>query len=133
MSSAEDTARGEPVGEEAEAVPALWVSALQRWAASVSYLGAVYVFGSRARGEHRPDSDLDVAYVIDRQVRDRPSMAPLSDWESTLRRDIPVKVDLWSTEHDRGEERVWPGVVADGIVVVDRLRPPGAPRRSFVA
>ncbi|HEY6578427.1 MAG TPA: nucleotidyltransferase domain-containing protein [Rhizomicrobium sp.] len=27
-------------------------------------LAAVYVIGSRARGEHRPDSDLDVAVVL---------------------------------------------------------------------
>ncbi|HEY1614357.1 MAG TPA: nucleotidyltransferase domain-containing protein [Rhizomicrobium sp.] len=31
-------------------------------------LDAVYLFGSRARGEHRPDSDLDVAVVL-RDVR----------------------------------------------------------------
>jgi len=29
-------------------------------------LRAVYVFGSRARGDHRPDSDLDAAVVLDR-------------------------------------------------------------------
>jgi predicted nucleotidyltransferase len=31
-------------------------------------LAAVYVFGSRARGEHAPDSDLDLAVVL-RNVR----------------------------------------------------------------
>jgi predicted nucleotidyltransferase len=29
-------------------------------------LAAVYLFGSRARGEHRPDSDLDLAVVLRR-------------------------------------------------------------------
>jgi predicted nucleotidyltransferase len=29
-------------------------------------LRAVYVYGSRARGDHRPDSDLDAAVVLDR-------------------------------------------------------------------
>ncbi len=29
------------------------------------HLGSLYLFGSRARGDHRPDSDLDVAVFLD--------------------------------------------------------------------
>jgi uncharacterized protein len=31
----------------------------------------VYLFGSRARGNHRPDSDADVAVFIDSELRTR--------------------------------------------------------------
>ena len=32
-----------------------------RWAAQFDRLETVYIFGSRVRGDHRPDSDLDIA------------------------------------------------------------------------
>jgi predicted nucleotidyltransferase len=41
-------------------------------------LAAVYLFGSRARGEHRPDSDLDLAIVL-RHIRQ-----PLSSVDQDL-------------------------------------------------
>ena len=31
-------------------------------------LKAVYLFGSRARGDHRPDSDADVAVILDHEI-----------------------------------------------------------------
>jgi predicted nucleotidyltransferase len=36
--------------------------ALRRWAASKPTIKALYVFGSYARGEAQPDSDLDLAF-----------------------------------------------------------------------
>jgi antitoxin ChpS len=33
-------------------------------------LKAVYLFGSRARGDHRPDSDADVAVILDHKIMD---------------------------------------------------------------
>lgn len=46
------------------------VRALRRFAAAVhrrhgERLRGVYLFGSRARGDHKPDSDADVAVVLD--------------------------------------------------------------------
>lgn len=46
------------------------VRALRRFAAEVrrrhgERLRGVYLFGSRARGDHKPDSDADVAVVLD--------------------------------------------------------------------
>jgi predicted nucleotidyltransferase len=29
---------------------------------------AIYLFGSRARGDHEPDSDVDVAVVLDQEM-----------------------------------------------------------------
>ncbi|WIV99657.1 nucleotidyltransferase family protein [Kinneretia aquatilis] len=35
------------------------------WAAEKPLVKRVWIFGSRARGDHRPDSDLDVAVELD--------------------------------------------------------------------
>lgn len=39
---------------------------LSAWAAGKPTIRRLWVFGSRARGDHRSDSDLDVAFLIDR-------------------------------------------------------------------
>ena len=39
--------------------------ALEEWAASKPFVQRMWVIGSRARGDHRPDSDLDVAIEIE--------------------------------------------------------------------
>jgi predicted nucleotidyltransferase len=38
---------------------------LCRWAASKPLVNRLWIFGSRARGDYRPDSDLDVAIELD--------------------------------------------------------------------
>ena len=55
---------------------------LRRWPAAE----AAVLFGSRARGEHRPDSDWDIAIITARRGR-RPDGLPLFDLDCT---DIPV-------------------------------------------
>jgi predicted nucleotidyltransferase len=44
---------------------------LAAWAAGKPQIAALHIFGSRARGDHRPDSDLNVALEfvdVERQV-----------------------------------------------------------------
>ena len=55
---------------------------LRRWPAAQ----AAVLFGSRARGEHRPDSDWDIA-IITARSGPRPDGLPLFDLDRT---DIPV-------------------------------------------
>ena len=38
---------------------------LNNWAASKILINRVWVFGSRAKGTHKPDSDLDIAIELD--------------------------------------------------------------------
>ncbi|MDN4982293.1 nucleotidyltransferase domain-containing protein [Bradyrhizobium sp. WYCCWR 13022] len=40
------------------------VEALSKWAAQKPAIVAVWLFGSRARGDHRPDSDYDIALEL---------------------------------------------------------------------
>ena len=51
-------------------------------------LAALYVFGSRARGDHRPDSDLDLAVIL------RSAPSPLANADDALL-DVtyPIEID----------------------------------------
>jgi len=40
-------------------------AAIASWAKRIPLIKAVHIFGSRAQGNHRPDSDLDVAIELD--------------------------------------------------------------------
>lgn len=40
-------------------------AAVAAWGAGKPLVKRVFIFGSRARGDHRPDSDLDVAAELD--------------------------------------------------------------------
>lgn len=73
--------------------------ALEHWAASKPFVKRMWLFGSRATGKHRPDSDLDVAIEIDPV---RPADAtPLASfvyrskgWESEIQLLLFHKLDL---------------------------------------
>ena len=51
-------------------------------------LAALYVFGSRARGDHRPDSDLDLAVIL----RNGPSSLAHAD-DALLDVTYPIEID----------------------------------------
>ena len=40
------------------------IPVIQQWAGSQSYIKRVWVFGSRLKGTHKPDSDLDIAVEV---------------------------------------------------------------------
>lgn len=40
------------------------VPALRQWASAQSQVGRLWLYGSRVKGTHRPDSDLDVAVSV---------------------------------------------------------------------
>jgi predicted nucleotidyltransferase len=51
-------------------------------------LAAIYVFGSRARGDYRPDSDLDLAIIL----RNIPSSLERAD-DALLDVTYPIELD----------------------------------------
>lgn len=75
---------------------------LIEWARSEPIIERVHVFGSRVRGEHRPDSDIDVVVELDLEA------APGADfsggfatfsfqserWNAQLAELLPMSVDL---------------------------------------
>ncbi len=104
--------------------------AVRLWAAEKSLVRRVYLFGSRARGDHRPDSDVDLAVMcrMDPKIR-----AEFGDdhwqarywfwhdyepaWRDQLSQLFPVPVDLQALDRDT-TRRVRPAVKRDGIRIV---------------
>jgi len=77
-------ATGDPIPREA----------LRRWAASKPTIKALYVFGSYARGEAKPDSDLDLAFEFtDVDEPDAELICNAKAWKNELTR-LTVK-DLY--------------------------------------
>lgn len=117
---------GDPEGSEG--VKDAWRERLAAWAAAIAsddraQLCAVWVFGSRARGVGRPDSDLDIGI---RMVGDSPGeargdwMAVSGDWKKSIAALFPeVRVDVWGTGPEFGDEIVWPSIERDGDLVFE--------------
>jgi predicted nucleotidyltransferase len=59
-------------------------------------LRSIHLFGSRARGDHRPFSDVDLAVVIEREMDDRwPEMSRLVDLLFPIELDTGVRFHAW--------------------------------------
>ena len=102
---------------------------VRRWAAGQPLVRRAYLFGSRARGDNRPDSDIDLAVVcrMDRKILRQCD----GDWTSAricfwhdyhqpwldqLRRLFPVPVDLQILDRDT-RRIVHPAVKREGVRV----------------
>lgn len=68
---------------------------------------AVYAFGSRARGDHRPDSDLDLFIDFDPE-RKIPNFFAIIDLEFDLADEtgLPVTITTRGSLHPRMRERI---------------------------
>lgn len=90
--------------------------AIVEWAYRHPEIQEVYLYGSRARGDYRPDSDIDLAVVME-----------FLDWfdfidafrrEPDLHLSSPAHLE-WFNE-DAGLERVGGGVARDGVLLFQR-------------
>jgi predicted nucleotidyltransferase len=100
------------------------------WAAGEPLVRRAYLFGSRARGDHQPDSDVDLAVVCRMDPRvlaqccgDRFTARGLfwevygPGWQAELGRLFPVRVHLEVLDRDTTRV-VRPAVKCDGIRIV---------------
>ena len=74
-----------------------WREALDAWARATPEMERLCLFGSRCRGDHRADSDLDLAVeVSDLTETERLGNAIrlLGNWRVTISSRIPVFVHL---------------------------------------
>jgi len=97
-----------------------WVEDLRNWAHSAPLVSKVWIFGSRAKGTHKENSDLDVA--IDLKLEDENEKLSVwisnkENWKAELQnlfQDNPV-VDLQLIFDD--DEIVHPAVSEHGIII----------------
>lgn len=104
------------VQTEAPGCPPEWVEAIASWAAADPRILAVYLYGSRVRGTHRPDSDLDVAVILNGDEDDTAENYWFSDGgriADELAALVPVEVHLEPAFAE--DERVMPAVRAYGV------------------
>src|SRR3569623_184201 len=81
-------------------IPPEDVEAIQHWAASIPVIKRVWIFGSRARGTARPDSDLDIAVEHDSLPGDSnaftTAIGEAENWRHQLQPRVGLTVDLES-------------------------------------
>jgi predicted nucleotidyltransferase len=86
------------------------VEAVRRLVAAVDPL-AIIAFGSRARGEHRPDSDLDLAVILDVPEAEAFHAVPPGIFKG-----LGMPVDLLAISKERYDEyRPWLNTVHRNI------------------
>lgn len=94
-------------------MPAGLLSAIVRLAAHDSEIVAVHLFGSRARGDHRPDSDADIALETagesdGERLANYMLLRTKADWGAL---GAPFGVDLDVDHYERGSG----GIVAPAV------------------
>jgi predicted nucleotidyltransferase len=95
-----------------------WLASIVQWARADSRVAAVFLFGSRAKGTHRPDSDLDLAVVLTGDEDDSAlgySICKGDEMQARLAAVIPVSVHVnFPLE---GDTVVWPAVQEHGQLI----------------
>jgi predicted nucleotidyltransferase len=85
------------------------IETMKKYDAALRANGAtgLYIFGSRARGTHRPDSDLDLFIDYDPDVR-VPNIFRLMQIEEEISRDLsmPVTITTRDALHPLMKERI---------------------------
>ena len=103
----------------------LFVDPLVSWATREQLVSELWIVGSRARGDHRPDSDLDVVLMST-----MPRSAAFNfffwgkhhDFAGQLSRRLGVTVHLLQGDPELQTEEVASALAADGICIFSRLK-----------
>ncbi len=104
----------------ADQFPSSWRQAVVVWAARTPAIASIYLFGSRAKGTARPDSDVDLAFQTRANGDETPYTVAFFNkdhWRNELEALLPVAVDLQYADPDE-DEVVWPAVQDHGIKLV---------------
>jgi predicted nucleotidyltransferase len=111
-------AAGRP-GELSPFVEAEWITVLQAWAEDEPLVEAVYLFGSRIRGDARPESDLDVAVQLRCQQEKivLKWMRNSERWLAHLKERLPVEIHLKLYDPDNPSQTVVAAVKGHGVLI----------------
>jgi hypothetical protein len=91
-------------------------------------LWRAFLFGSRARGEGRPDSDLDVLLVFRALPPDREPQAGIAEWiAEEVAEDTGIPVTVWSVSLEDLERGRRTPMLVDALDDGIPLWPPDAP------
>lgn len=101
---------------------------LTAWAHRTACVRRVWIFGSRARGDHTRTSDVDVALDIDPVGNDESAevsfIATAWKWRDELDARIPYKLHLQWYDPSGSTPPVQRGVETSGILVYERAVQP---------
>lgn len=93
-----------------------WIQSIAAWARTETRVLEIWAFGSRARDQHRSDSDLDLALLVEGDndgERTTVAFFNIDTWQSSIQQIIPVPVDLHWLETD--DVLVTPAVRDHGV------------------
>lgn len=94
-------------------------SRIRVWAGAISMVQRVWIFGSRAKGNNKPESDLDVAIEIDATGTDSTAILlyihNIQKWSDELQMVTAYKLDL--ELYDPAHVVVYEGVNKYGILI----------------
>ena len=97
---------------------------LVSWAQITPCIRRMWLFGSRVKGTHRPDSDLDVAIEIDAHGNDETPfdswIGEAATWKAQLQPRVGVALDLeWFDPHG-STPRVQTALAESAILIYER-------------
>jgi predicted nucleotidyltransferase len=107
-----------------DGLPTGWRERVAGWAAGKERIREVHFFGSRAKGEHHDESDVDLAYLL---TGDEPgerlaySICECGGWQAELAALLGVRMDLQFTDNV-DDLAVWTWVREHGELI---YRKPG--------
>lgn len=88
-------------------------------------LVAVYLFGSKARGDSAPDSDLDLLIILDHVDRDIQDEIHLLGARLSLEYDVLINMHILSRarweEMTRQQATLWREAQRDGVALMSTL------------
>lgn len=100
---------------------------IAQWAAAKPLILKVWLFGSRVRGDHKPDSDLDIAIKLDpNEIKgiDHKESAELwafdSKWLQELQEISPYKVQLEQYIDEKRTPNIEKGIVESSRLIYEK-------------
>lgn len=97
--------------------------AIVQWAERHVEIARVYLYGSRARGDHHAASDIDLAIMMDAPNADKAYAiwsAFKSDFDEAPDLHLSAEVQLEWFAKDAGLGKVGRGVETDGVLLIER-------------